>query len=57
MGKKNRNKYFGKCRFYGNQKFYSNFPANVYPVAKPEQINIIALQVFGSLHYQVNAQD
>jgi len=58
MGKKNKNKRLKNYFYnYRDQYFYDNFSANTQHIAKSEQINQIALEVFGSLHFQVNAQD
>ena len=58
MGKKNKNKRFKNYGYnYRNQYFYDNFSPNTQYIAKSEQINKIALEVFGSLHFEINAQD
>ena len=59
MGKKNKNKRFKNYGYnYRNQHFYENFSTNTTSyTAKPEQINKIALEVFCSLHFEINAED
>lgn len=59
MGKKNRNKRFKNYGYnYRNQHLYQNSLKNTTGyIAKSDQINKIALEVFGSLHFQVTAED
>jgi len=60
MGKKkNKNRRFKNYSYnYRNQHFYDNFSINnIDYTVKSEQINKIALEVFGSLHFEINAQD
>lgn len=59
MGKKNKNKRFKNYGYnYRNQHLYQHFSTDTIDyIAKPEQINKIALEVFGSLHFEVTAPD
>lgn len=62
MGKKNKRKRFlghfkNYSHNYRSQHFYDNFSTGSQYIAESEQINKIALEVFGSLHFEVNARD
>lgn len=52
--KKRRNRYsYG----YRNDAFYDNLVSYSYSQVKSEDINKIAIKVFGSLHFTVDALD
>jgi hypothetical protein len=57
MGKKKKKRHNRYNYSYRNDTFYDNLISYSYSQVKPEQINKIAIEVFGSLHFTVDAAD
>jgi len=58
MGKRNKKKRYNQYNYgYRNDDFYSNLIPYSYNTVKSEEINKIAVEVFGSLHFTVDATE
>jgi hypothetical protein len=58
MGKKNKKRRHNQYNYgYRNNDFYNNLIPYSYNMVKSEEINKIALEVFGSLHFTLDAAD
>ncbi len=58
MGKRKKKKKYNNYIYgYRTHDFYNDLTYHSYAQAKSEQINKIALEVFGSLHYTLDADD